>query len=61
MPDYQTAKELRPATVERYGGDSPAVQWLDKLIREGSGEPLAAPARLVWHVLQELYDGELEV
>ena len=61
MTEYQTAKELRPATVERYGEDSPAVEWLDKLISDGVGKPLAVPARAVWPILQLLHDGELEV
>jgi hypothetical protein len=56
-----TAKEWRPLAVEKYGEESRAVQWLDKLAREGNGEPLGGLDSTVWGVLGMLDAGELEV
>lgn len=57
----RTAKEWRTQAVAEYGEASAAVAWLDHLIAEGNGEPMAADDPLIEHLLHELHAGELEV
>lgn len=57
----RTAEEWRTQAVAEYGAASPAVAWLDKLIAEGNGEPMAADDPLIEHLLLELDAGEVEV
>jgi len=57
---FRTAEDWRPVAVDFFGKDSPAVAWLDMLIADGNGNPMAASAVVIMTILEAIHKGGVE-